>query len=123
MNGERGAASLTAAVPAPPVLPAAESSTETISRTRLLWLTLRRKPLGAISATLILLLVLTAIFANLLAPYDPLETRPDIRLQPPGREHLFGCVDRDVWTRPRADVGGARADERCTIARRRFDQA
>ncbi len=101
MNGERGAASLTAAVPAPPVLPAAESSTETISRTRLLWLTLRRKPLGAISATLILLLVLTAIFANLLAPYDPLETRPDIRLQPPGREHLFGTDDigRDVLSR------------------------
>jgi peptide/nickel transport system permease protein len=100
MNGDRAAASMTASVPAPVVL-AAEAPAETISRTRLLLLTFRRKPLGAVSAALILLLVLTAILANVLAPYDPLETRPDIRLQPPGREHLFGTDDigRDVLSR------------------------
>jgi peptide/nickel transport system permease protein len=92
---------MTATVAAPPVLSAPAPPAETISRTRLLWLTLRRKPLGAVSAGIILLLILTAIFASVLAPYDPLETRPDIRLQPPGREHLFGTDDigRDVLSR------------------------
>ena len=102
MNGDRGAASMTATVAAPPVLEAAHASAEeTISRTRLLWLTLRRKPLGAASAALILVLILTALLANVLAPFDPLETRPDIRLQPPSREHLFGTDDigRDVLSR------------------------
>jgi peptide/nickel transport system permease protein len=102
MNGDRGAASMTAAVAAPPVLEAAHAPCEeTISRVRLLWLTLRRKPLGAVSAALILLLILTALLANVLAPFDPLETRPDIRLQPPSREHLFGTDDigRDVLSR------------------------
>ena len=101
MSAERGAASLTATVAAPPVLTPRDEPAETISRTRLLWLALRRKPLGAVSAGIILLLVLTAIFAGVLAPYDPLETRPDIRLQPPSREHLFGTDDigRDVLSR------------------------
>jgi peptide/nickel transport system permease protein len=92
---------MTATVAAPPALSAPAPPAETISRTRLLWLTLRRKPLGAVSAGIILLLILTAIFASVLAPYDPLETRPDIRLQPPGREHLFGTDDigRDVLSR------------------------
>ena len=101
MNGDRGAASMTAAVAPPAVLPAAEASAETISRTRLLWLTLRRKPLGAVSAAVILVIILTALLAGVLAPFDPLETRPDIRLQPPSREHLFGTDDigRDVLSR------------------------
>jgi len=92
---------MTATVAAPPVLPSVAPPAETISRTRLLWLTLRRKPLGAVSAGIILLLIFTAIFANVLAPYDPLETRPDIRLQPPSREHFFGTDDigRDVLSR------------------------
>jgi ABC-type dipeptide/oligopeptide/nickel transport system permease subunit len=92
---------MTATVAAPAVLAAPEASAETVSRTRLLWLTLRRKPLGAAAAALILLIVLTAILANVLAPYDPLETRPDIRLQAPSREHLFGTDDigRDVFSR------------------------
>jgi peptide/nickel transport system permease protein len=101
MNGDRGAASMAATVAAPPALSPPETQTETISRTRLLWLTMRRKPLGAVSAALILLLVLTAILANVLAPFDPLETHPEIRLQPPSREHLFGTDDigRDVLSR------------------------
>ena len=101
MNGDRGAASMTATVAVPPVLTPRDEPAETISRTRLLWLALCRKPLGAVSAGIILLLVLTAILAGVLAPYDPLETRPDIRLQPPSREHLFGTDDigRDVLSR------------------------
>ena len=60
-----------------------------------------RKPLGAASAALIVVLVLTAIFADVLAPYDPLETQPEIRLPAPSRAHPFGTDDigRDVLSR------------------------
>jgi peptide/nickel transport system permease protein len=71
------------------------------SRSRALWNTIRRKPLGAASAALIVLLVLTAIFADVIAPYDPLAAQPEVRLAPPSRAHLFGTDDigRDVFSR------------------------
>lgn len=73
----------------------------TFGRTRALWLVLKRKPLGMASAALIAVLVLTAIFADVLAPYDPLGTQPEIRLSAPSRAHLFGTDDigRDVLSR------------------------
>ena len=73
----------------------------TISRRQLLWLTLKRKPLGAAAAALLVVIVLTAIFAPVLAPYDPLETKPEIRLWAPSRAHPFGTDDigRDVLSR------------------------
>jgi len=82
-------------------VPFEQPSIETISRTRRLWDALHRKPLGAVSAALIALLVLTAVFANALAPYDPLATRPEIRLAAPSWDHLFGTDDigRDVLSR------------------------
>ena len=72
-----------------------------LSRRQLLWNSIRRKPLGAVSAAVIGLLVLTAIFADVLAPYDPLATHPEIRLAPPSRDHPFGTDDigRDVLSR------------------------
>lgn len=71
------------------------------SRLQALWRFTKRKPLGAASASLILLIVFTAIFANVLAPFDPLLTRPEIRLEPPSWQHLFGTDDigRDVFSR------------------------
>ncbi len=62
---------------------------------------MRRKPLGVASALLILLLVCTAIFADVLAPYDPFLTRPETRLLPPSWQHPFGTDDigRDVFSR------------------------
>jgi len=82
-------------------LPVEEPPESTVSRGRALWTTLKRKPLGAASALLIAVLVLTAIFADVLSPYDPLETHPEIRLQSPSRDHLFGTDDigRDVFSR------------------------
>ncbi len=70
-------------------------------RARALWATIRRKPLGAVSAAVIVTLVLTALFADVLAPFDPVETRPEIRLQAPSRAHAFGTDDigRDVLSR------------------------
>jgi peptide/nickel transport system permease protein len=73
----------------------------TLNRARALWETLKRKPLGSVSAALLVVLVLTAIFADVLAPYDPLLTAPEIRLQAPSRAHPFGTDDigRDVLSR------------------------
>ena len=50
---------------------------------------------------LILALVFTAIFADVLAPYDPLAAQPEIRLAPPSWAHPFGTDDigRDVLSR------------------------
>ena len=71
------------------------------SRLQGLWDFSKRKPLGMASASLILLIVFTALFADLLAPYDPLFAHPEIRLTPPGWQHFFGTDDigRDVFSR------------------------
>jgi len=71
------------------------------SRAQVLWSFMKRKPLGAASASLILLIVFTAIFADVLVPYDPLFTHPEIRLAPPSWQHPFGTDDigRDVFSR------------------------
>ena len=76
-------------------------STVELGRARALWAVIRRKPLGAASAALIALIVLTATFADVLAPYDPLAAQPEIRLAPPSWEHPFGTDDigRDVLSR------------------------
>jgi peptide/nickel transport system permease protein len=70
-------------------------------RAQAFWHMMKRKPLGAAAASIILLIVFTAIFADVLAPYDPLFTHPEIRLTPPGWQHLFGTDDigRDVFSR------------------------
>jgi peptide/nickel transport system permease protein len=82
-------------------LPLEEAPAESIGWVRSLWQTLKRKPLGAASAALIAVIVLTAIFADVLAPYDPLSPQPEIRLSAPSRAHPFGTDDigRDVLSR------------------------
>ena len=72
-----------------------------VHRWQALRVTIGRKPLGAAAAALILFLVIVAISADLLAPYDPLAAAPEIRLSPPSRAHLFGTDDigRDVLSR------------------------
>jgi ABC-type dipeptide/oligopeptide/nickel transport system permease subunit len=83
------------------ILPVSVEASDEVSRLRALWNVMRKKPLGMASAILLLALVLTAIFADVLAPYDPLETRPEIRLSAPSRAHPFGTDDigRDVLSR------------------------
>jgi peptide/nickel transport system permease protein len=78
-----------------------EDAPVVISRGRALLTTLKRKPLGAVSAGLIVMIVLMAIFAEVLSPYDPLATQPEIRLKAPSWEHPFGTDDigRDVLSR------------------------
>lgn len=61
----------------------------------------RRKPLGAIGFAIILLLVLTAIFAEQLQRSDPNELRPEMRLLSPRSEAWLGTdqLGRDIYSR------------------------
>ncbi|MDQ5832627.1 MAG: ABC transporter permease [Actinomycetota bacterium] len=72
-----------------------------VSRWYALWHSMKRKPLGLASAGLIAIIVITAIFADVLAPYDPLAAQPEIRLAAPSWAHPFGTDDigRDVLSR------------------------
>ena len=66
------------------------------------WLRFRRNPLGMIGLAITLALILIAIFAPVLAPYDPITHNLAERLQPPGTlGHWMGTDDfgRDIWTR------------------------
>lgn len=60
-----------------------------------------QQPLGAISLLVILLMVFAGVFADYVAPYDPLETSLLERLQPPSLEHWFGTdpFGRDILSR------------------------
>ena len=61
----------------------------------------RRKPLGAAALCVIVGLVLVAVFAGLVAPYDPLATDPVHRLLLPAPAHPLGTdnLGRDVLSR------------------------
>ena len=59
------------------------------------------RKLVAFGLVIILLLIMTAIFAPLIAPYNPYKTDVDHQLAQPGREHLLGtdAVGRDTLSR------------------------
>lgn len=61
----------------------------------------RAKPLGALGGVLIVGLVATAVFAPVLAPYDPIRIKSADRLQPPSLRYLLGTDDfgRDILSR------------------------
>ncbi len=59
------------------------------------------KPLGAAGGAIILSMVLTAIFADVLAPYDPHAINQRIQFTAPSMNHWFGTDEfgRDLFTR------------------------
>ena len=61
----------------------------------------RQRSLGAAGAIIILLMIFAALVANLIAPYDPLETNYAAMLQSPSSSHWFGTdsFGRDVLSR------------------------
>lgn len=62
---------------------------------------LLRNPGSAIGAVILLILVVVAVFAPMIAPFDPLQMGVGKNLQPPSLEHLFGTDDfgRDLFSR------------------------
>jgi peptide/nickel transport system permease protein len=81
-------------------------STAAASPRRASWLAgfvlfVRRKPLGAIGGLLIVVMVVVALLAPWLAPYDPLETDYGAMLAPPSAAHWLGTdtFGRDVLSR------------------------
>ncbi|HZP37905.1 MAG TPA: ABC transporter permease [Methylomirabilota bacterium] len=61
----------------------------------------RKKPLGAIGGAIMLLILLTAMFANQLQTYDPIATDAAQSLARPGAEHWLGSdhLGRDIYSR------------------------
>ncbi|MEM9342966.1 MAG: ABC transporter permease [Pseudomonadota bacterium] len=58
-------------------------------------------PSGAIGLVIVLLLILCAVFAEALAPYDPNKMGAGARFLPPGRDHPLGTDEfgRDMFSR------------------------
>ena len=61
----------------------------------------RRYPLGAVGAVIVLIFVLTAIFAGVIAPMDPTATDAKASLAPPGSKFWLGAdfMGRDMFSR------------------------
>ncbi|QRM28810.1 ABC transporter permease [Microvirga sp. VF16] len=66
-----------------------------------LWLAFSRNRLSWVGLVLLAAIILVAIFAPLIAPYDPLEQNIVARLEPPSAEFLLGTdsYGRDVLSR------------------------
>lgn len=65
------------------------------------WHLIRRYPLGAVGALIVLLFVALAVFAGAITSFDPLTTNSKAALAPPGGEHLLGAdfMGRDMFAR------------------------
>src|SRR5919108_3780760 len=61
----------------------------------------REKPLGALAAVLLLVMILAAAFAERLATHDPIRTDAEHTLAHPDRAHWFGTdnLGRDIYSR------------------------
>jgi len=60
-----------------------------------------KRPLGAAGAAIVLLMILAALFAGVVAPYDPLDNDYNAMFQAPGPSHWLGTdsFGRDVLSR------------------------
>lgn len=76
---------------------------------------LRRRPDFAIGYIIVGLIILLAIFAPLIAPFDPIKANPSVYLRPPGWPYLMGtdATGMDILSRviyaPRVDLAIALA--------------
>lgn len=84
------------------------------SEMRLIVRTMMRNPLAIIGAIIVLGLILTAFFADVLAPFDPLEVDLDLKLESPSLAHPFGTDlhGRDILSRV---ICGSRISLRISI--------
>ncbi|MGD9046565.1 MAG: ABC transporter permease [Anaerolineae bacterium] len=71
------------------------------SQRQRMWRTFLQNRLTIVGLILIILIIFTAVFAPVLAPYDPTEQDTRNRLAPPSREHPMGLdsFGRDILSR------------------------
>lgn len=62
---------------------------------------LRRNPIAVAGGIILIVMTIMAIFANVMAPFDPIQINLGARLQPPSTTHFFGTdeVGRDIFSR------------------------
>nr|WP_245984651.1 hypothetical protein [Biomaibacter acetigenes] len=65
------------------------------------WLRLKRNKAAMVGLFFVILLVVVAIFAEVIAPHDPYAQNLEYRLKPPTAQHLLGTDDygRDILSR------------------------
>jgi peptide/nickel transport system permease protein len=68
---------------------------------RALWGFVRHKPVGALSAVIVIAMLLMTVFAERIAPYSYDETVRGARMKPPSAAHWLGTdnLSRDIWSR------------------------
>lgn len=66
-----------------------------------LWNLVRKQPLGAAGALIVIIMCAAAIFANVVTPYNPVANNLASMLQPPDASHWMGTDEfgRDILTR------------------------
>ena len=71
------------------------------SQLKEVWRRFRRNKRAMIGLFMLLILVFAAVFADVIAPYDPLKQDIINRLQPPSAAHWFGTdeLGRDIFSR------------------------
>lgn len=81
--------------------PAGVAALREWSRRGDLWRRFRKNRLALIGGTIVLLMVLIAVFASVVAPYNPLKQNYAAAMQAPSKSHWFGTDDlgRDVLSR------------------------
>jgi peptide/nickel transport system permease protein len=76
------------------------STAQAPPRASAVWQFVRKKPLGAAGGVMVVGLVLTALFAGVLATHNPVRTSTQV-LAPPGADFWLGSdnLGRDLWSR------------------------
>ncbi len=66
-----------------------------------IWRRYKRNRLAMLGAGIVVIVCLVAVFASVVAPYDPIEVNLDIQFDPPSLAHLFGTdlYGRDLLSR------------------------
>lgn len=63
---------------------------EILSPSKLAWRSFKKRKLGLVGALIVIFLILTALFGNLITPYDPLEMHTSDALQEPSAKYWLG---------------------------------
>ena len=93
--------SLEHVAPAKPASAQARSWAGGVDTLRALGRFVRRKPLGAIGALIVVALLIMAVFAERIAPHGYDDTIRGSRMKPPSAAHWLGTdnLSRDMWSR------------------------